>query len=405
MASPGWSQDLRSEQQEERFIMAVLTSTPEDVSQRDLPSQRYPRKILNASLPPVHLDPISSEFVASKHLAFQPPSKIISLADIHLPDSEISPVASSVPFPLLSAEAIKQHRKELFSKDVLDNCTFATRPGSVQLRGMAPRYAPFVHQFWNSSEVLGIISNIAGVDLVPVMDYEICHTNVQLGPGGMDAVRNTPIWPPAATEEEKKSFTKNSTREEEVSKPIVPWHRDSHPFVCVVMLSNTDFMTDGETELMKGDGSTIKVRSPECGHAVVLQGRSVSHIAIPAGNMPERITIVTSFRPRDPVLQDSSSNMNVRNKSLLPELNYQWTTYRLELLSERFRALASDMTKDYQSKIKDTDCEGKAGACKVETVNVEKLSRWMESQISYMEKTLYEMRPVTVDDWVSKNEV
>ncbi|PVH79588.1 hypothetical protein DL98DRAFT_420166 [Cadophora sp. DSE1049] len=324
----------------------------------------------------------SSEFNASKHLAFQSPSKVISLADIHLPDSEISPVASSVPFPLLSAEAIKQHRKELFSKDVIDNCAFATRPGSVQLRGMAPRYAPFVHQFWTSPEVLGIISNIAGVDLVPVMDYEICHTNVQLGPGGMDA-----------------SFTKKSNSEEEVSKPIVPWHRDSHPFVCVVMLSNTEFMTDGETELMKGDGSTIKVRSPEC------VSRSVSHIAIPAGNMPERITIVTSFRPRNPVLHDSSSNMNVRNKSLLPELNYQWTTYRLELLSERFRTLAADMKKDYQSKVKETDRDGKPGACRVETVNVETLSKWMESQIKYMEKTLYEMRPLTADDWVSKNAV
>ncbi|KAH7371867.1 hypothetical protein BKA64DRAFT_698901 [Cadophora sp. MPI-SDFR-AT-0126] len=300
---------------------------------------------------------------------------MISLADIHLPDSECSPVASSVPFPLLSAEAIKQHRKELFSKDVIDNCAFATRPGSVQLRGMAPRHAPFIHQFWTSPEVLGIISDIAGVELVPVMDYEICHTNVQLGTGGIDAVRNTPIWPPMATEEEKRSFTEKITSEEEVSKPIVPWHRDSHPFVCVVMLSNTEFMTDGETELMKGDGSTIKVRSPECVD-------SVSHIAIPAGNMPERITIVTSFRPRNPILHDSSSNMNVRNKSLLPELNYQWTTYRLDLLSERFRALAADIKKDYQSKVKETDRDGEPGACQVETVNVEVLSKWMEVQMN-----------------------
>lgn len=207
----------------------------------------------------------SSKFDASKHLAFQSPTKIISLADIHLPDSDISPVASSLPFPLLSAEAIKQHRKELFSKDVVDNCLFATRPGSVQLRGMAPRYTPFIHQFWTSPEVLGIVSKIAGVDLVPVMDYEVCHTNVQLGPGGISAVVDTPIWPPEATEEQKKTFSQRKVdTATEVSRPIVPWHRDSHPFVCVVMLSNTEYMTDGETELMKGDGSTIKVRSPQC---------------------------------------------------------------------------------------------------------------------------------------------
>ncbi|TVY42797.1 hypothetical protein LOCC1_G004902 [Lachnellula occidentalis] len=129
------------------------------------------------------------------HLAYQRPEKVVLLKDIHLPDSQISPVASSVPFPLLSSEAIKQHRKELLSKDVLENCLYATRPGSVQLRGMAPRYAPFIHAFWTSPQVLDIVSSIAGVDLVPVMNYEICHTNVQLGPGGIRALKDTPVWP------------------------------------------------------------------------------------------------------------------------------------------------------------------------------------------------------------------
>jgi len=54
---------------------------------------------------------------------------------------------------------------------------------------MAPRYAPFIHQFWTSPGVLSIVSQVAGVDLVPVVDYEICHTNVQIGPGGIDALK------------------------------------------------------------------------------------------------------------------------------------------------------------------------------------------------------------------------
>ncbi len=46
-------------------------------------------------------------------------------------------------------------------------------------------------------------------------------------------------------------------------KSLVPSHRDSYPFVCVVMLSNAEYMTDGETELGKGDGTTMKVRAPK----------------------------------------------------------------------------------------------------------------------------------------------
>ena len=119
------------------------------------------------------------------------------------------------------------------------------------------------------------MSSIAGVDLVPVLDYEICHTNIQLGEGGMDAVWETPVVPPEPSPEERLGFEKRMRREEVaddegdkgLEKAIVSWHRDSHPFVCVVMLSNSEFMTDGETELQKGDGTTIKVRAPQMVHS------------------------------------------------------------------------------------------------------------------------------------------
>lgn len=178
--------------------------------------------------------------------------------DIKLESSPISQVASTDPFPFLSTEGVRAFRRELFSKDVLDNCSFHTRPGSVQLRGMAPRYAPFTHQFWTSPEVLGIIKDLAGVDLVPVFDHEIAHTNVQLGPKGLDGVKDTPVDPQGPP----PGYKTKEEAEEERSKPVVPWHRDSYPFVCVVMLSDTSSMIDGETEMAKGDGSTVKVRSP-----------------------------------------------------------------------------------------------------------------------------------------------
>jgi len=152
-------------------------------------------------------------------------------------------------------------------------CGANTLPGSVQLRGMAPRYVPFIHQFWTSPEVLGIVSELAGVDLIPVFDYDICHVDVQMPPGGKKAVKDTPIKPPMATEEAMQAFQAResgelSKRDSETDldrtseKTIVPWHKDSYPFVLVVMLSDAQHMTDGETELMKGDGTTMKVRSP-----------------------------------------------------------------------------------------------------------------------------------------------
>lgn len=199
-------------------------------------------------------------FDPSIHLAYHRPAKIHSLTDLKLDESPISPVGSTDPFPFLSAEGVRAFRRELFSKEVLDNCLYSTRPGSAQLRGMAPRFAPFAHQFWTSREVLKIVSDLAGVDLVPVMDHEICHTNVQLGPDGLDGVKNTPMDPPALPNE----YTVHKKNGEETKgNVIVPWHRDSHPFVCVVMLSDTKYMTDGETEIQKGDGTTVKVRAPE----------------------------------------------------------------------------------------------------------------------------------------------
>lgn len=205
-------------------------------------------------------------FSPAKHLAYSPPSSILTMKDLGLEPTELSPVATTEPFPLLSHEGVLQHRRELFSQDVLDNCLSQTRSASVQLRGMAPRYSQFIHQFWHSPEVLKIVSDVAGVELVPALDYEICHTNIQFGSGGLDAVMSTPVEPPNATEEAIKKFQEDQLKESKVTEQsgaIIDWHNDSHPWVCVVMLSDARHMSGGETELMKGDGTTLKVRAPQ----------------------------------------------------------------------------------------------------------------------------------------------
>ncbi|CRG87575.1 hypothetical protein PISL3812_04593 [Talaromyces islandicus] len=334
-------------------------------------------------------------FDAAKHLAYSPPTHVLSMKDIGLEDSPISPVAASEPFPLLSYEGVLEHRRELFSPTVINNCLHSTLPGSAMLRGMAQRYTPFIQSFWNSSELLKIVSDIAGVDLVPAMNYEICHTNIQLGSEGLDGVRATPIEPPMVTPVTNVKGKEGSIDEDAgYDNAIVKWHKDSHPFVCVVMLSDARNMEGGETVLMGGDGKTMKVRAPQMGSAVVLQGRYISHIALPVTNMPERITIVTSFRPRDPTLVDETTNANVRDESHLSELFYQWATYRLDVLAKRASILADTLREKYAENVKRTDNEGKPGMCRVETVCFEEMKAWAEDQIKYLQQTVYEMRPL-----------
>ena len=121
------------------------------------------------------------------------------------------------------------------------------------------RYAPFVYDVWKNAEVLGIISKIAGVELVPEMDFEIAHINISVKSEQQKA-------------EELEAFRDASLTEAdegiagcpwEDDKPIVDWHTDSYPFVCVTMLSDCTNMIGGETALRTGDGGVVKVRGPQ----------------------------------------------------------------------------------------------------------------------------------------------
>lgn len=205
-------------------------------------------------------------FDPSRHLAYSPPERILKMEDLAQNPTELSSVAHTDPFPLLSYEGILAHRREIFKQDTLDNCLHHTRPGSIQIRGLAPRYAPFIHSFWHSPEVLKIVSENAGIDLVPVMDYEICHVNVQMGPDGVEGLKKTPVEPPLATEEAIAAFEKDQPQlqsKTDQANPVIEWHRDSHPFVCIVMLSDGQHMIGGQTELECGDGGTVMVKPPQ----------------------------------------------------------------------------------------------------------------------------------------------
>jgi hypothetical protein len=162
--------------------------------------------------------------------------------------------------------------------------------------------------------VLDKISKVAGVELVPALDYEIANINISINDQDAQVV----------------------TFGDETS--AVAWHYDSFPFVCVTMVSDCTGMLGGETAIKLPNGHVQKVRGPSMGTAVVMQGRYIYHQALKAFGGRERIAMVTSFRPKSPFVRDETVLTGVRGISDLDQLYPQYTQYRLAILEERFRA-------------------------------------------------------------------
>ncbi|KKY29017.1 hypothetical protein UCRPC4_g00206 [Phaeomoniella chlamydospora] len=286
-----------------------------------------------ASVPKVPFD-------ASKHVTFTSPSKVYTMKDLSLPeDCGISPVAVSEPFPLFSPEAIQQMRAEVLSKDVWENCQYSSNLSQCQLRGMAPEFAPFIYDAWRNPKVLENISKVAGVDLVPEMDFEIGHINISM----QSEEQKQEALAAIAEKEARQADEGVAGCPWEDDTPIVDWHTDSYPFVCVLMLSDCTKMIGGETALRTGTGEVMKVRGPQMGCAVILQGRYIEHQALRALGACERITMVTSFRPKSAMIKDDTVLTTVRPISDLSELYFQYSEYRLEILEERLRAHLKDI--------------------------------------------------------------
>ena len=120
-------------------------------------------------------------------------------------------------------------------------------------------YAPFVYDAWRNPQTLAIVSKIAGVDLVPQMDFEIAHINIstQSEEQKQEALA-------AVAEKQSRELDEGvSGCPWEDDHPIVDWHTDSYPFVCVTMLSDCTNMVGGETALRTGNGDIVRVRGPQ----------------------------------------------------------------------------------------------------------------------------------------------
>ncbi|KAK3629341.1 hypothetical protein LTR56_018116 [Elasticomyces elasticus] len=306
------------------------------------------------------------DFTPREHLAFEEPESVLMMTDIGFcEDTGVSPVAVSQPFRLFTPECIQKFRDEVLSEEVLERCSYKSNLAAMQLRGYAPKYAPFTHAAWHDPETLAIVSKIAGVDLIPNMDFEIGHINVSVKSEKQ-----------ALAEREAVESSTDGSKPWEDDKPVVGWHRDSYPFVCVTMLSDCTNMIGGETALKKADGGVLRVRGPGMGCAVVMQGRYITHQALRALGAQERITMVTSFRPKSPFLPDDSVLSTVRGISVLSDLYYEFGTYRLEMLQERIRAQLKSL-KDDRAAGKKTDTKA--------------LKAFLDEQESFVHRTNSEM--------------
>ncbi|KAJ9608213.1 hypothetical protein H2200_007201 [Cladophialophora chaetospira] len=316
---------------------------------------------------PARFDPVA-------HLCFQPPTSVVTLQELLLPEKDaVSPVAITEPFPLFTLEGVKQMRADLFRKEIVNRYGDRTKRNCYKMRGYS-KNTPFVDSVWRSPEVLKACSEAAGVDLDVVFDYEIAHINVQVD-ALTDDMSLDQALPPAIPPNQALSTPPPVVDQSEELASVGRWHTDSYPWVCVCMLSDPSNMTGGETGLRKGDGTIAKVRGPQVGWGVMMQGGCIEHIALRAIGTGERVTMVTSFRPRDPSLKDMSNLGNVKKSSRWDQLFTQWSTYRLDVLEKRSKLLRERIANAQLSGAKIAKLMGE----------------WNEEQFEYMNHTAEQM--------------
>lgn len=276
-------------------------------------------------------------------MAFKMPKSVTTLRELLLSEANAcSPVAITEPFPLFSFEGVIEMRKDIFRKEVVLKHGQKIKPGVYKMRGYS-QDTPFVDSVWRHPEVIQACSQAAGVDLQVIFDYEIGHVNVQLDELA-DKQCLSDVLPPSVPPKCPSTISNGDmASDQEQLSSVRGWHVDSYPWVCVCMLSDPEGMIGGETGLQKGDGSIVKMLGPGVGWAVMMQGGCINHLALRAFGAKERITMVTSFKARSPLVTDMST-LNITNKSSrLEELFLQWTVYRMEVLGARAKAIRDEI--------------------------------------------------------------
>ena len=103
-----------------------------------------------------------------------------------------------------------------------------------------------------------------------------------------------------------------------------------------------------------------------------MQGRYLEHQALKSRGGTERISMVTSLRPRSALVRDESVLGGVRCISHEPTICSQYAEYRLENMEERIRDQLRQLRKSKAAGV-DFDIAG--------------ARKWFVEQQAYMERT------------------
>lgn len=118
-----------------------------------------------------------------------------------------------------------------------------------------------MYDAWKDPDTLAVISKVAGIDLIPNMDYEIAHINLSVKT--QRQMEEELTQHKRATRKGPRGDFDSKKGPDDDESPVVGWHYDSYPFVCVLMLSDASTMIGGETALRTGTGDILKVRGPQ----------------------------------------------------------------------------------------------------------------------------------------------
>jgi hypothetical protein len=110
-----------------------------------------------------------------------------------------------------------------------------------------------------------------------------------------------------------------------------------------------------------------------------MQGRYIQHQALKAFGGRERIAMVTSLRPKSPLVRDETIMAGVRAISNVAELYPQYTNYRLEILEERIRA------KRKEESQRETLCR---------PYNLTDIKVFLNEQKEFLESMLHELQEI-----------
>ncbi|KAG5655219.1 hypothetical protein KAF25_001972 [Fusarium avenaceum] len=313
------------------------------------------------------------DFDPNIHLAYQPPVQRHTFQDLGLSQPQNSPdLCYTEPFQLFSEEGVRILRREMLGKEMLDKYLRSWDRAPAYMAGHE-KTAKFTLQAWQHPVTQAALDKAAGFRLRLLRrEADLGLVNIQLGPEGLAGVYNlteTPLPPLSHGSMQKSNYD---------DVPIDSWHKDQVPVVCVVMLSNTRGMVGGETAIKTGDGSIVKIKSPTIGGAVIMQGGCTEHAALRAVNVPERISMVSSYAFADPNLDDQYTSL--RSVDLANDHLPSFCNLFLQEKLIRLRGRVDTVLATLQQKEKN----GKT----IERVEFE---RWVTEQTRFLRHSAWEM--------------